>query len=323
MNKIIGKVIVRETGAGVPDLLIVVCDLDPRTLPKDGLQDHTADPGPGLWQQISGTRLGSVATGGDGKFEFEYEYSAYQVRDQEKRPDLTLFVVAPEDAGAASCPRILHVSCGMRRNAGRIETYVIKLPLDQLRKAGILIPGTPPVPPETPGMDDLLSKLKAVADERRNASGDDRPFSQRYKEQRDRAAEETKRAGQPEPMPPRSFNLAIPMKFKSGSGVFAEASLSYDEETRRIMLKTGPEAQAVPLTFKGVQYSAGTGDGSGGKGSISLLIDDAGKEIRLQLPRSPQKLTAPDPGPSELYRWYKKELAAAAAGPHGAEPETE
>ncbi len=35
MNKVAGKILVKETGLGVPNLLVVIYDIDPKPLPDD------------------------------------------------------------------------------------------------------------------------------------------------------------------------------------------------------------------------------------------------------------------------------------------------
>src|SRR5262249_52351160 len=61
-------------------------------------------------------------------------------------------VTAPEEprslaVGAQTaprlCPPILHMSCGIRQNAGRTESFFIRLPLESLRKEEIEIPAAP------------------------------------------------------------------------------------------------------------------------------------------------------------------------------------
>ena len=180
MNEIHGKVLIKETGSGVPDLLIVVYDLDPRIETEKVLRGITDNKSLDIWKKIKGDRLASVLTDENGKFELQYEDSQFQVRDRERRPDIALFVVAPEDPSTGPCPRILHVSYGTRRNAGRIEHYVIKLPREVLRKAGISIPGVLPFAPELPGVDDLLVKMKELAEERHKKQRGDKPFSEWY-----------------------------------------------------------------------------------------------------------------------------------------------
>ena len=140
MNTIGGRVVLKESGVGIPDLLVVIYDLDPNTKPEEpplpGAVLSAASP-----RQIEGDRLGSVVTGRDGSFELKYENAEFQVRnDQERRPDLLLSVLAPEEPDADPESRVLYVSTGVRQNAGLTENYLIRLRSEQLEKVGV----TPP-----------------------------------------------------------------------------------------------------------------------------------------------------------------------------------
>lgn len=149
INKVIGKVLLQETGIGIPDLLVEVYDVDPNTKPEEffdlsGDAPNLAASNPNSWQRFPADRLGCVPTDENGKFELTYEDSDFQIRNsEEKRPDLMLFVMAPETLKTSPCPQIIHISCGIRQNAGRIENYIIKLTADQLKAAGIPIPRSP------------------------------------------------------------------------------------------------------------------------------------------------------------------------------------
>jgi hypothetical protein len=143
MNIVSGKVLVKETGVGLPDLLVSVYDLDPNTKPEDVFDFANR----GYWQNVKGDRLGSVVTDEVGRFSLQYEDTDFQIRNEERRPDLALIVTAPEEPPAAAitdmhnaaqwCPVILHLSCGIRQNAGRTENFIIRLPLSVLQKADI------------------------------------------------------------------------------------------------------------------------------------------------------------------------------------------
>lgn len=164
MNKISGRVILKETGLGIPDLLVVIHDVDPDTppeesLPADGATSGTrtarttraravaeaaSPPRSGL-----GDRLGSRLTSSTGAFDFEYEDEEFQIRNaQEKRPDLLLLVVAPEEPGTDEASRVLYTSRDIRQNAGRTEQYLIRIPGDVLKKAGVPLPLDPSVAKE-------------------------------------------------------------------------------------------------------------------------------------------------------------------------------
>jgi hypothetical protein len=132
MNKVTGKILLHETGAGIPNLVVTVYDVDFNALPKDAFQSQPAKV-VDFWEHLQGDRLGSVLTDGDGAFVLEYEDKEFK----EDRPDLLLFVTAPEGAGLNGCSPMLHVSCGIRQNAGRIESYLIRLDAAELKKTGV------------------------------------------------------------------------------------------------------------------------------------------------------------------------------------------
>jgi hypothetical protein len=134
-----GKVVVRESGAGVPDLVVVLYDLDPRTVLDEVGQLSRTVHAVDLWNGIQGDRLGSVVTDLNGQFELSLDGKDSQIRNSEKRPDLLLLVTAPEQADEDHCPAVLHVSC-VRENARRQESFVIWVPAAVLEDAGIPVP---------------------------------------------------------------------------------------------------------------------------------------------------------------------------------------
>lgn len=318
MNEIHGKVLIKETGSGVPDLLIVVYDLDPMIETEEVLRVITDDKSSDIWKKIMGDRLASVLTDENGKFDLQYEDSQFQVRDRERRPDIALFVVAPEDPSTDPCPIILHVSYGTRRNAGRIEHYVIKLPREVLRKSGISIPGVLPFAPEIPGVDDLLVKMKELAEERQKKQRGDKPFSEWYKERQERLAKEFEKI---KVRPPQSFDLAMPMLFTKKEGISPETTISYDEESSRLMFKMNKDTEPVPLTFKGARYTKDIENVRGQIKGLSFLVDPEKREILMTLPlRSPNKLVLQESEPSKLFNWYIKKRRAAESAALAAAP---
>ncbi|HEY1249036.1 MAG TPA: hypothetical protein VGE97_08625, partial [Nitrososphaera sp.] len=166
MNKVTGKILLEETGAGIPNLIVTVYDVDRNTMPEFALP-ATAPKRilkvTDVWEHLQGDRLGSVLTDKNGLFALDYEDGDFQRNDEGKRPDLMLFVTAPERSGTENCAAVLHVSCGIRQNAGRLETYVIKLPTDHVKNAGISVPEVPLTTPYEFGIEELLAKLKQLA----------------------------------------------------------------------------------------------------------------------------------------------------------------
>src|SRR5688500_5134951 len=110
MNKISGRVVLRESGAGIPDVLVVVYDVDPATKPEEAIARNATSELPP--ESLSGgDRLGSVLTAKDGSFELSYEDAEFQIRNaNERRPDLVLQVLGPEEPGAGVEASVLFVS---------------------------------------------------------------------------------------------------------------------------------------------------------------------------------------------------------------------
>ena len=142
-NRISGRIVLKETGVGIPDLLVVMYDLDPGTRSEEGLEAPASPtsilvPTP---QALLGDRLGSVLSGADGSWALAYQDAEFRIlNNTEKRPDLQLMVLAPEDADAEAPPTVLFSSKLMRLNSGRLEAYLIRIPAAHLETAGIPIP---------------------------------------------------------------------------------------------------------------------------------------------------------------------------------------
>lgn len=143
-GRIAGQVILKESGIGIPDLLVVLFDVDP----DDGVDlvatGHGGEPRP------HGDRIGSVRTStGRGEDEqagaFELDYTRDDIgsaSQQESRPDLLLMVLAPEEHAEEPDARVLFVSA-VREDAGRNEEWVVRLATAQLEAAGVPLPTVP------------------------------------------------------------------------------------------------------------------------------------------------------------------------------------
>lgn len=165
-NTISGRVVEKGTALGIPDLLVVIFDVDPNTKPEEVIVE-TQPVGSPPNSTITthplppGERLGAVLTGSDGSFALSYEDAEYRIRNpDEQRPDLMLLVMAPEDADVDGHPAILFTSTSVRQNAGRTEQYLIRLTAEQLTNAGIPLPTTPSNEVEQPGL--VVDRLVAT-----------------------------------------------------------------------------------------------------------------------------------------------------------------
>jgi hypothetical protein len=130
-NTVAGRVILKESGVGIPNLLVVL--FSPPGIILFSGAPPTAD--------VSGDRLGSVITGQDGSFALSYDDSDFRIVDpQEQRPDLHLSVFAPEEPGSVPEQLVLFSSILQRQLAARTEQYIVRLTTEQLQKAGIPVP---------------------------------------------------------------------------------------------------------------------------------------------------------------------------------------
>lgn len=152
MNNISGKVIHKETDIGIPDLLVVIHDIDPNTSPEESLAEGTViGTAPAAQRTTLGDRLGSRLTDRLGAFHFSYNDEEFRIRNaDEKRPDLLLLVVAPEEPGVDFASRVLYTSGEIRQNAGRTEQYLIRLPTAVLQRAGVPLPVDPTIARDAP-----------------------------------------------------------------------------------------------------------------------------------------------------------------------------
>lgn len=129
MKTLSGLVLVRETGIGIPNLVVAAFDCE-APLPTSGSRSIRS-------VLESGRRIGSVLTDKDGRFTLRSEELEFQ--GNESRPDLSLVVFAPEDVLRVDEPypdpverRVLYVSAAPRVDAGADEAFVIRLLQAQL-----------------------------------------------------------------------------------------------------------------------------------------------------------------------------------------------
>jgi hypothetical protein len=126
VNSISGKVVLKESGIGIPDLVVAIYDLDPGTKPEEeigtpaGPISATSQP---FATQPAGDSLGSVQLNKDGTFRLTFDDAEFRIRKpDERRPDLLLMILAPEDADSETPPKVLFSSKLLRQNSGRTES---------------------------------------------------------------------------------------------------------------------------------------------------------------------------------------------------------
>ncbi len=135
MNTVSGRVVVRETGAGIPNLLVVALDVGAASTASAG-----APKGGPVHPGSRHSRLASVLTGEQGQFQLAYEDPAGGAR-----PRLALLVQAPEEVTAGEHPgggAVLYYSPVPREDAAPAESFIVRLLADQLDRLGIPYPGS-------------------------------------------------------------------------------------------------------------------------------------------------------------------------------------
>jgi hypothetical protein len=139
--RISGSVELKESGAGIPGLLIEVYDLDASTpFPAVRAAALSEDRDTAL-SVATGRRVGGVVTDRAGAFQLTYDTGPAVAGSPEgRRPSLFLVVVAPEVAGDDAGSKVLHASSALRSGAGQVEQYLIRLSADQLTAAGLPVP---------------------------------------------------------------------------------------------------------------------------------------------------------------------------------------
>ncbi len=147
------KILHKETGKPLGDLLVVLLDLD---LPGDPENPAAGNPGisssaaPELvMRYLSGptadtknfNRLFSGITDPDGKVSATITLRDFNTgKESEQKPDLLLLVLAPEEPGLDLTNRLLYLSNDFRLNAGSNEAYIVRLNSALLKKKGLDVP---------------------------------------------------------------------------------------------------------------------------------------------------------------------------------------
>ena len=299
MNKVTGKVLLHETGGGILNLVVTVYDVDSDTLPQEAIQFKRASL-VNFWEQLQGNRLGSVLTDQDGTFVLEYDDKELN----EKRPDLLLFVTAPEGPGLDGCSPVLHVSCGIRQNAGRIESYLIRLTAEELKGAGVPLPSVQA--PNLPQSKEILKRLTGI-EQRKEAtykilekvraawSDDDSPtpkISEVYR-QKMKALHEAEAKHR---VPRNGFRLALPMISADGDG---QARMAFDGEAKKWFMDRGEER--AEIKFGGIVSADEMNPEEKPAAGINVVLDEQNKEFRVVISKAPIRLSAAEHSPGELF----------------------
>jgi hypothetical protein len=136
MRQITGYVLIRETSAGIPNLVVKAFDSGGA---PDVLRKHA--PTVDVMKQL-GRPISSVFTNEEGRFSFSTEDLEFP--GNEPRPDLIVVVFAPEDILDPTHPypknpeeQVLYMSIVPRIDAGAQEAFVIRLSREVVSGRGI------------------------------------------------------------------------------------------------------------------------------------------------------------------------------------------
>ena len=155
-NNFSGRVILKESGVGIPNLLVVL---------YDAVSSPAGTPTAPAVTTTSPYFRTSVITDSTGSFAVSVDDADFKViNPQEKRPDLHMNVLAPEEPGVAAAALLLFSSIVPRPNAGRTEQYIVRLSTDLLQKFGIPVPASP----EAESAQNVVGKLNAVVKQQNN-----------------------------------------------------------------------------------------------------------------------------------------------------------
>lgn len=298
MNKVTGKILLQETGFGIPNLVVTIYDVDFDTLPKKALQSPQAKI-VDSWDQLAGDRLGSILTDDDGSFVLEYDDKAFN----EARPDLLLFVTAPEGSGLNECSPMLHVSCGIRQKAGRVESYLIRLTTEALKKAGVPLPhnsaektnGAKALPARLLKMELHKRETRQVLEKVRTAWGQNEVPGPKISEVYRQKLHVLEKASGKNGISTNRVRLSLPMVSADGG----QARLVFNGESRKWFMNKGNEI--VEANFTGVVSGEELTPDERPAVGINVVLNENKKEFGIVVSRTPVRLSAKENSPGELF----------------------
>ncbi|MBO9728698.1 MAG: hypothetical protein J7623_08680 [Chitinophaga sp.] len=167
-NTVSGKILHKETGIGLADLLVVLVDLDKWADPENAgtpviarSSTTNGNGGANISELFNaGDRIGSVLTNAAGEFYLEITPKDFNLPNtpRETKPDLLLAVLVAEEPGLTLEKRLLYFSLDIRLNAGTYEAYIIKLDSRLLDEKGVKVPTAGALPGDTTSMLSALEK---------------------------------------------------------------------------------------------------------------------------------------------------------------------
>jgi hypothetical protein len=135
-NIIQGRIIVKESGQGIPNLLVAVWHIGSNHSLEEVYNWCESYKSYCEETPFCGYKIASVLTSQNGSFSLSYEDSEFQISDeQQQRPNLFLMVFTPEQTGRATKDSLIYYSTEIRKNSARSEAFFIQVTADQLEAA--------------------------------------------------------------------------------------------------------------------------------------------------------------------------------------------
>jgi hypothetical protein len=174
MNRVSGRIVLRETNLGIPHLRVTAYDTNSSTPSSSRKPRPPHGNGEASWD-----RLGSNVTGVGGAFDLTYE-DHRSTGDNNTRPNLALLISTAEESGKLGQNEAAPVATITRRNAASDENFLITLDKRQLTAAGI------PIPRDPSDADHLIEQRRIAAKRQQKLRAEsNRLFVERLKERRE------------------------------------------------------------------------------------------------------------------------------------------
>lgn len=306
MNKITVRVVVHETDKPISSLQVHFYSLKEQALPRaikdESLWDKLYEAN---WTGLTVTRLGSAHTSTDGLINYEYDPSFVKALTKSDALNIWYVVVEPEVAGRKSCPKILHVGCDVRVNAGSHESYFIRIPNERLIRLGL---DAEPVPMlsqtfTSPELYTLINEVSQVSLPTQ-VMEEDGSFAVGFRKRQMKHRAKLKKKNFV--YPTRSaFSALLPLKTHEGKSLSENTKITFDKQNKSFAIVRENEP-AKSLTFKGLVRIEATNLKSLKQNKPAVQIEESSGNFRLALLKVPDSLRLTDNEPNALYEHYRK-----------------
>jgi hypothetical protein len=279
-----GRVLLKETGAGLSDLQVAFFLVDPLSTAE--FTSALMAP-PGAMRRHGGVRLGSVLTDTWGRFTFSVECG-------QPGADLVVAVSVPEQGPGRYGVSTVEVVCVPQ--AGQHETCLLRVHRQRLLEAGGILPESEVAARSLPGLTELLVDAKQGL---RPVEGGkpDVPFSRTYQQRRREWQKLLADNSPPAPtLGPQNVRAFI---ITPGEASPQEAEVSLRPDGRVVV---GIDDRPAPLLlrFGGAVYRQ---SGLIPKGGLMLELDEQAGTFRVVVPISDGELRAAEFPSALFYMW--------------------